>query len=45
MYNNLLWANWSAELLAKVAIIGNSFRSYTERPVVQVTKGMHTDML
>lgn len=31
MYNNLLWANWSAERLPRVAIIGNSFTSYSER--------------
>ena len=31
MYNNLLWANWSPQLLAKMALIGNSFHSYIER--------------
>ncbi|XP_050408879.1 SRR1-like protein [Patella vulgata] len=31
LYNNLLWANWSKELLSKIVIIGNSFSSMVER--------------
>ena len=36
MYNNLLWANWSPENLAKLTLIGNSFLSYLERLVNDV---------
>lgn len=31
LYNNLLWSNWSVDALAKVLIIGNSFRGLEER--------------
>ncbi|KAI8815050.1 hypothetical protein BJ742DRAFT_733571 [Cladochytrium replicatum] len=28
LYSNLLWANWSPESLARIAVIGNSFDAY-----------------
>ncbi|XP_055567945.1 SRR1-like protein isoform X1 [Falco biarmicus] len=31
LYNNLLWRNWSAGALAKMVIIGNSFKGIEER--------------
>ncbi|NXL37585.1 SRR1L protein, partial [Glaucidium brasilianum] len=31
LYNNLLWRNWSAGALARMVIIGNSFRGIEER--------------
>jgi len=31
LYNNLLWGNWSVDALAKMLIIGNSFRGLEER--------------
>jgi len=35
MYNNVLWANWSASHLAKIGIIGNSFISYQDKLVLR----------
>ncbi|KAJ8414079.1 hypothetical protein AAFF_G00066770 [Aldrovandia affinis] len=33
LYNNLLWRNWSPQALARLTIVGNSFRSIQERMV------------
>lgn len=33
LYNNLLWKNWSPQILPKVTIIGNSFLGIQERYV------------
>ncbi|XP_069475476.1 SRR1-like protein isoform X2 [Ambystoma mexicanum] len=31
LYNNLLWKNWSVDILSKVVIIGNSFQGFEQR--------------
>ena len=31
LYNNLLWANWTPELLTNLLIIGNSFQHVCDR--------------
>ncbi|XP_008684962.2 SRR1-like protein isoform X1 [Ursus maritimus] len=36
LYNNLLWSNWSVDALAKVLIIGNSFRGLEERLLARI---------
>ncbi|XP_034495209.1 SRR1-like protein isoform X3 [Ailuropoda melanoleuca] len=36
LYNNLLWSNWSVDALAKMLIIGNSFRGLEERLLARI---------
>ncbi|XP_058014337.1 SRR1-like protein isoform X2 [Ahaetulla prasina] len=36
LYNNLLWSNWSAEALAQMVVVGNSFRGFEERLLAKV---------
>ncbi|NWI21222.1 SRR1L protein, partial [Crypturellus soui] len=36
LYNNLLWSNWAPRALARVVIVGNSFRGIEERLLSRV---------